>query len=91
MVAGVWARAEPSQNHLPPTASLKSRLFHDFPLYLKIHENIEKPHKMALDRLEILYIYIHKPFWVQFHRISTFPSYFVYLMKNTNTRENVIF
>lgn len=54
----------------------KSRLFPDLPLYLKIHENIEKPRKMALDRLDILYICIHKPFRVRFHHIGTFPLYF---------------
>lgn len=46
---------------------------------------------MALDELEILYICIHKPFQVWFHRINTFPSYFVYITKNVNTKENAIF
>jgi len=37
MAASVWARAEPSQNYLPPSARPKSRLYRDFHLYLKIH------------------------------------------------------
>jgi len=58
---------------------------------LETHEDIEKPRKMALDGLEILYICIHKPFQVRFHRINTFPSYFIYLTKNANIKENAVF
>lgn len=52
---------------------------------LKKHEN---PTHI---RLEIIYICINKPFRVQFYPIGTFHSYFVYLTKNENTKENVIF
>lgn len=66
MAASVWAWAEHGQNHLPPMAHPKSRLFMISLCILKIHENIEKPRKLALDGLEILYIWIHKPFQVRF-------------------------
>jgi len=78
---------EPLTAYVPPEIPLVSW----FPFVFKNTLKHWKSCKMVHIRLEIIYICINKPFRVQFHRINAFPSYFVYLMKNTNTKENAIF
>lgn len=79
MAATIWARAEPDQNHLLPTACSKSCLFCDFPLYLKNTLKYENPTHI---RLEILYNNINTPLRVLFHRINTLS--FVFPLFNEN-------